>query len=109
LKYEKIPDRKACNRGPNDRASVTLLCEVRQGTRPWKPVRLEDISPTGFRTAWLRGCHIDTPLRIRIPGMQVLTAHIRWQQGNAMGCEFSNPLHVAVFEHIVKRSRIGGR
>jgi len=106
LKHERLPDGKACSRDAKGRTSVTLLCEVRQGTRPWKPVRLEDISPEGFRIPWLPGCHTDTPLRIRIPGMQVLTANIRWQQGQAMGCEFNSPLHIAVFEHIVSKARL---
>lgn len=107
MKYERIPTDKAGSRETNRRAEVSLLCEVRQGTRPWKPIRLEDISPAGFRIASLPGCHTDTPLRIRIPGMQVLTAHIRWQKGNKMGCEFSTPLHVAVYEHILRQAHTG--
>lgn len=106
MKHEIFPGDTGCTRENKVRANVTLLCEVRQGTRPWKPVRLDDISPSGFRIAWLPGCHKDTPLRIRIPGMQVLTADIRWQKGDTMGCEFTSPLHIAVFEHIVRRARV---
>jgi hypothetical protein len=83
-----------------NRAVVSLECEVRQGTRPWKKTRLEDISPAGFRIAWLPGCHPDLPLKIRIPGMRVLTAHIRWKKEGSVGCEFNELLHFAVFEHI---------
>ena len=84
---------------------MSLVCEVRQGTRPWKMTKLEDISPAGFRIAWLPGCHKDLPLKIRIPGIQVLTAHIRWKKEDSVGCEFANRLHFAVFEHIAS---IGG-
>lgn len=104
MKHEKFSKNAACNRDDGERTNVALLCEVRQGTRPWRSVRLEDISPSGFRIAWLPGCHADTPLRIRIPGLEVLTAHIRWQQGDAMGCEFNGALHIAVFEHIVHQA-----
>ncbi|MCB2079741.1 MAG: PilZ domain-containing protein [Novosphingobium sp.] len=97
-----------CTRASKTRATVNVWCEVRQGTRPWKRTRLEDISPEGFRIGWLPGCHADTPLRIRIPGMQVLTAEIRWKRGDGLGCKFASPLHVAVFEHIVRQSEIGG-
>ena len=45
-------------------------------------------------------------ISFRIPGMQVLTADIRWQKGDTMGCEFTSPLHIAVFEHIVRRARV---
>lgn len=84
------------------RAGVTLLCEVRQGSRPWSQARLEDLSPGGFRIARLPAIRPELPLRIRIPGIQLLSAHVRWTRGGAVGCEFTEPLHVAVFEHIVR-------
>jgi hypothetical protein len=95
---------------PSDRnrAEVALLCEVRQGSAPWKLARLDDISEAGFRIAWLPEVRANVPLRIRIPGLQVLSANIRWQQGKSVGCEFASPLHVAVFEHILKQIQING-
>lgn len=108
MKHEKIAHPQDCNREYLERAEVTLLCEVRQGTRPWQTARLDDISQAGFRIAWLPGYRTDVPLRIRIPGLQVLTAHIKWAQENAVGCAFDKPLHVAVFEHIVARTRLQG-
>lgn len=83
------------------RAEVSLLCEIRQGGRPWKVVRLEDLSPGGFRIGWFPEARADLPLRIRIPGLQMLSARICWQRDKAVGCEFVEPLHVAVFDHIV--------
>ena len=87
-----------------DRAEVALMCEVRQERDPWAMVRLDDISQTGFRVAWLPKCRADKPLRIRIPGLAMLTATIVWQEGRAVGCSFAEPLHVAVFEHIVRQA-----
>lgn len=105
MKHEKFPSiEDACTRN-TDRAEVILLCEVRQGTAPFAMVRLDDISPTGFRIAWLPNCIPDKPLRIRIPGLNLLTAKIVWQEGKAVGCAFKEPLHVAVFEHIVRRAQ----
>lgn len=108
MKHEVIPTDNLCSRENPQRESVILLCEVRQGTRPWAIARLEDISQTGFRIAWLPDCRTDLPLRVRIPGLQLLSATIRWQRGKAVGCAFAEPLHVAVFEHIVRQSRIDG-
>jgi PilZ domain len=88
-----------------NRAQITLECEVRQGVRPWKLTRLEDISPNGFRIAWFPNCRAELPLRIRIPGLELLTAHVRWQKDYSVGCSFSAPLHVAVFEHITRQVR----
>lgn len=107
MKLDKISLDDQCTRDTGPRAEVMLMCEARQGMRPWAVVRLDDISRSGFRIAWLPGCDPELPLRIRIPGLRVLKAHVRWQQGNAFGCEFDQPLHVAVFEHIVKQAQAG--
>lgn len=84
------------------RASVEILCEVRQGTRPWRMARLEDLSSGGFRIARLADARPEIPLRICIPGLQLLSARICWMRDGAVGCEFAEPLHIAVFEHIVR-------
>lgn len=89
------------------RALIALDCEVRQGSRPWKRARLEEISPSGFRMKRFPEFSAQLPLRVRIPGLQLLTAEVRWHKGNAIGCAFASPLHVAVFEHIVRQ--VGGR
>lgn len=89
----------------NPRASLCLLCEVRQGTRAWQRVVLEDLSATGFRIAGLADPLFDKSLSIRIPGLQLLSAQLRWQEGNMVGCVFTAPLHVAVFEHLVQKAR----
>ena len=31
-------------------------------------------------------------------------ADIRWQSNAATGCAFSEPLHIAVFEHLVRKA-----
>jgi hypothetical protein len=84
---------------------VSIFCEVRQGTRPWQQVRLEDLSPCGFRLTGLASPSTAQPVSIRIPGIQLLSAQIRWQAGNLVGCEFAAPLHVAVFDHLVRQAR----
>ncbi len=61
---------------------------------------LEDLSATGFRMNWSAGMLKDVPVRIRIPGLQVLSADVRWSTVEAIGCQFTAPLHVAVFDHI---------
>lgn len=91
-------------RGSN-RAPVSLFCEVRQGTRPWQQVRLEDLSPCGFRITGLMNPSTKVPVSIRIPGMQLLSAEIRWEAGHVIGCEFLAPLHIAVFDHLVRQAR----
>ena len=102
MRHERLTGR---DKQRAQRVGVAILCEVRQGTRPWKMARLEDLSAGGFRIAWLPDARPGVPLRIRIPGMQLLSARIVWLQDNTVGCEFVEPLHVAVFEHIVRRAQ----
>ena len=35
---------------------------------------------------------------------QLLTANLCWTRGKATGCEFTAPLHIAVFEHLVRQA-----
>lgn len=100
----RLPNSSAGSRG-QVRAALSLRCEVRQGTRPWKPVVLDDLSVTGFRISGLSSPDFAKTLSIRIPGMQLLTARLCWSAGPTVGCEFSTPLHVAVFDHIVRQTR----
>lgn len=86
------------------RAPISLTCEVRQGTRIWRVVKLDNLSCDGFRLAWSPDINMDLPLRIKIPGIQLLTAHIRWRTAAAIGCQFGEPLHVAVFEHLLQHA-----
>jgi hypothetical protein len=104
VKHESFPRHEdGCTRW-GTRAEVALICEVRQERDPWVMIRLDDISQTGFRVGRLPNARADKPLRIRIPGLAMLSATIVWQEGKAVGCAFADPLHIAVFEHIVKQA-----
>ena len=112
MRHEKFPvtsqpaggnsEREFDERGASARTRITLICEVRQGTRPWKLARLIDLSTTGFRLAWLPEYDQVKPIRIRIPAIEMLTARVCWHEGREIGCQFATPLHVAVFEHIAR-------
>ena len=107
MRHEKFPvdghrSRDHEDRGTSQRAQLALICEVRHGMRPWKLARLLDLSETGFRLAWLPEYDSATPIRIRIPGIETLTARVCWREGRQIGCAFDAPLHVAVFEHIAR-------
>lgn len=105
MKLERISLDEACTRDDKRRETLSVQCEVRQGTRAWQKATLEDLSRTGFRIGWLPGATQHHPLRIRIPGIQLLSATIRWKRESSIGCEFTAPLHEAVFDHIVGQLR----
>ena len=87
------------------RAPVSLICEVRQGQRPWNSTQLHNISETGFCINWLPAFEMHRSLWIRIPGLQLLQAHVRWKRDQMMGCEFVAKLYGPVFEHIARQTQ----
>lgn len=89
-------------RGDNQRVDLSAVCEVRQGMAEWRRVTLDELSPGGFRINRFGEADPSQPLRIRIPGLQMLSARIVWQKDGAIGCAFAAPLHAAVFEHITR-------
>ena len=99
-----LPSRRGHDGVDADRVRTVIACEVRQGSRPWAAVRLEDISATGFRIAAFPECRPELELRVRIPGLQLLNAKVCWKEGASVGCEFAQPLHIAVFDHIVRQA-----
>ena len=105
MNYQDKTTDTSCNRDAGQRETISLECEVRQGTRPWKKALLEDLSRTGFRIGWLPATSPHVPLRVRIPGMQVLTAEVRWKDNEAGGCECATPVHVGVFGDLVRRAK----
>ena len=89
------------------RAPLSLPCDIRQGQRPWSHSRLLNLSETGFCMVWQPAMELTRGLWLRIEGLQMLKANIRWRSGSMMGCEFEQRLHPAVFEHIVRQANAG--
>jgi hypothetical protein len=83
---------------------LSIVCDVRQGMGAWRRLSLEDLSVGGFRIARFGEADPAQPVKIRIPGLQVLSAQVCWQDGPAIGCAFATPLHEAVFDHLVRSS-----
>jgi len=88
-----------------NRETITLRAELRQGSHLRVPTRLLDLSPTGFRIRHTARLQLERSLFIKVGGLGSLEAFIRWHRDGEYGCEFAQPLHVAVFEHLVRLSR----
>jgi len=90
------------------RAPVVLVCELRQGQRAWRTVRLDNLSESGFCTNWQPSFDVNREVWIRIPGLELLRANIRWRRERVMGCEFEARLYAPVFDHIVRQAAAQG-
>lgn len=74
------------------------------GANPYE-VQIEDLSATGFRMTSYARPQVGTRIWVTLPGLQPLEAVVRRSEGNAHGCEFINPLHPSVAEHLQNRLR----
>jgi hypothetical protein len=87
------------------REALAIVCEARQANGTWLRANLRDVSTDGFRIAWFPKCRTDLTVWIRLPDLAPLAAEVRWKNGNSIGCKFSQPLHPAVFDHMVQVAR----
>uniref|UniRef100_UPI003C2C9995 PilZ domain-containing protein n=1 Tax=Altererythrobacter segetis TaxID=1104773 RepID=UPI003C2C9995 len=85
------------------RRIVDLRAQVRCGSETWRPIRVVDLSSTGFRLSWLPSCSTDCRIWLRIEGLEPLPATIRWKNNGGVGCEFIRPLSAAVLDHLSRR------
>ena len=101
--HERIPvppDAEARRGGL--RMDMEITAEVRVGTGKWLRASLLDVSRDGFRVGWMPHAEPGATIKIRIPGLEHLTAVIRWRRDNGVGCEFERPLGLYVFEHLMR-------
>ena len=95
-----------------ERATITVRCETRIGMGIWNFAILLDLSTHGFQLVRAPGCVVGAKVKLRIPGMEMLTATVKRMTAENIGCAFDRPLSPYVFEHLVataSAARIGER
>ena len=85
-----------------ERAVMECLCDIKIGARAWHQARLRDLTPEGFRLSLTDNPAPGTRLLLRMPGMAMLEAEVRWSRNFEAGCQFSAPLSPYVFEHLTR-------
>lgn len=65
-------------------------------------VELSDLSPHGFGMVTFGRPAVGTRIWVKLPGLQSLEAVVRRVDGNVHGCEFAQPLHPAIADHLVR-------
>ena len=86
------------------RVEIPLRCDIRYGTRPWGAVILKDLSVNGFQVSCSSGWRPGAQVRLRIPGLELLPATVRWLADGKAGCSFDRPLSRYVLEHLIKQA-----
>jgi len=87
------------------RATVHGQARLRgAGCTPFE-VELTDLSATGCRMVTFARLQVGTKIWINLPGLAPLEAIIRRSHEQDYGCEFLQPLHPAVAEHLQQQLR----
>lgn len=87
------------------RRAVALSARVRDRTAARFGIRIVDLSRTGFRAETASTIRPGSIIWVTLPGLQSLEVVVAWQRGEHIGGAFRQPLHPAVFEHIVDLGR----
>ena len=102
-KFEEPEWELAKNKRKSLRNAVTIKADLLISSGPRFKVSVNDLSRTGFRIETGNYIAVGSKVYLSISGMQSLQARIAWQDVVYYGCEFTNPLHESIFEHIAKQ------
>lgn len=87
------------------RTPVDLSAGLRQRGASGVAVRVLDLSQHGFRVLTHLELPIGSDVWLRLPGLEPCHASVAWQEGQYIGCAFERPLHPAVLDMVVRRSK----
>lgn len=91
------------NQRKSRRDSVEIRAEILVSAGPRFMASVIDLSRNGFRIETGNLIPIQTKVYLNMPGMHSLQARVAWHDQLHYGCEFTQPLHETVFEHIAQR------
>ncbi len=85
------------------RAGVEISAEVREPGLGRIEAMVIDLSLSGFRMRCMTRLTGEKNIFMTLPSFAAIESKICWIEGDFFGCEFVQPLHPAVFDHIVSR------
>ena len=90
----------------NERRSPRVIVDaeifLRQSEVQLFRATLSDLSNSGFRVVCYSPLNSSKPVFIRLPGLQILSADIRWHDHQDYGCEFSSRLHPSILDNLTE-------
>ncbi len=86
-----------------DRANVRITADLRRTGRIPFAVTVLDLSQTGCQCRTTSKVVMGDRIWISLPGFNALEAVVRWKTSRGFGCEWTQNMHISVFEHISLR------
>ena len=94
---------------PKSRASERVAIEIGAGLRQrgasGVSVLIMDLSTHGFRASTHLELERGADVWLRLPGLESCHATVVWTKGQYIGCAFERPLHPAVLDMIVRKTK----
>lgn len=97
------PPLSAADRRDATRAPVAIEADLRKPGKTAFKIVVRDLSRTGCRAETLTRTHDGDRVWITLPDFAPIEGAIRWSNSRGFGCEWANPLHSSVFDHIRER------
>jgi len=94
---------------PQDRQMVLIGVRVRRKGESWFRSRITDMSLDGFRLLSFVKLQIGMEIWVMFPGFEGRRAKVVWIADHEAGCAFENPLHPAIFDHIIRTCDLRAR
>ena len=85
-----------------ERVAVRMQASLREQSFSKFDVLVSDLSTDGFRCETHYRVSANSIVWLTIPGLSPLESRVVWVNGKAYGCAFTQPLHVAVLEHVAR-------
>jgi hypothetical protein len=93
-----------------ERGNVRIDAEIREKGAGKQKISVLDLSRSGFRMHCIFLIPADRTVFLTMPGLESMEARIAWHDGDYYGCEFTQRLHEAVYDHVAKLFLLlGGR
>jgi hypothetical protein len=85
----------------SERVALNASISLRRSGQLNYRVRIFDASLHGCRVEFVERPNVDEQLWVKFDGLQPLEAEVCWVEGFAVGVNFVQPIHPAVFERLV--------
>lgn len=99
---QEQPNELLKRKGP--RRGEGMAAQVRRLGRLTYSVQLRDLSPDGCQTEVVERPGLDEVMQVKLPGLETISARVRWVDNYVAGLKFERPIHPAVFELLLERA-----
>jgi len=89
----------------SERVPIEVAAGLRQRGASGVSVQVMDLSTHGFRVQTHLELSEGSDVWLRLPGLEPCHAVVAWAKGNYVGCRFERPLHPAVLDMIVRKTK----